>query len=122
MKHLFGFACYVDSLGVTVGERNEFAVSTMGEIGVNLSRHRPKTFDDIGDGSADLIICLSREAYDRAIEATRHLATEVEFWDIPDPTLVEGNRDARLAAFRAVRDLLRRRIEARFDGLAPKLA
>lgn len=122
MKHLFGFAVYVDSIGVGEAELNEFAVAAMKEIGVNLSRHRSKTFDDLEDGSADLIICLSRRAYERALAVARHTATEVEYWDIPDPTLVEGHRDMRMEAFRQVRDLLMEHIEARFGDLRSKSA
>jgi protein-tyrosine-phosphatase len=122
MKSLIEFAAYVDSIGVLAAERNEFAVAAMKEIGINLSTHKPKTFDDLEDGSADLIITLSPEAHERALEVTRHSATEVEFWDIPDPMLVGGNRDSRMEAFRDVRRLRTERIKARFPDLISKRA
>jgi protein-tyrosine-phosphatase len=94
----------------------------MDEIGIDLSKHRPKSFDDLEDSSYDLIISLSPEAQHRAVELTRTMACEVEFWNTFDPTLIEGNRETRLAAYRQVRDFLMARIEARFAlDLKPNL-
>ena len=114
LKHFLGHRVYVDSAGVHGGEVDPFAVEVMEEIGIDLSRHRSKTFDDLEDTSYDLIVSLSPEAQHRAVELTRTMACEVEFWNTLDPTMIEGNRDTRLAAYRQVRDFLRRKIEERF--------
>ena len=42
------------------------------------------------------------------------MACEVDFWNTSDPSIVEGLREARLDAYRQVRDELIRRIKARF--------
>ncbi len=114
LKHLLGHRIYVDSAGVRSGEIDPFAVAVMEEIGIDLSRHRAKSFDELADSSYDLIISLSPEAQHKAVELTRTMACEVEFWPVMDPTWVEGSREVRLEAYRQVRDELRRRIEARF--------
>ncbi|MCB9956992.1 MAG: arsenate reductase ArsC [Rhodospirillaceae bacterium] len=114
MKSLHGRRVYIDSAGVREGETDPFAVEVLGEIGLDLSRHRPKTFDDLQDDAPDLVISLSPEAHHRALELTRTNACEVEFWPTFDPTIVEGNRETRLDAFRQVRDQLRQRIRQRF--------
>ncbi len=114
LKHFLGHKIYVDSAGVRRGEIDPFAVAVMEEIGIDLSRHHAKSFDELADTSYDLIVSLSPEAQHKAVELTRTMACEVEFWPIMDPTWVEGSREARLAAYREVRDELRRRIEARF--------
>ncbi len=114
LKHLLGHKIYVDSAGVRAGEIDPFAIAVMEELGIDLSRHRAKSFDDLADTSYDLIVSLSPEAQHKAVELTRTMACEVEFWPILDPTWVEGSREARLNAYRQVRDELRRRIEARF--------
>ena len=119
LKHLHGHRIYVDSVGLRQGELDPFAVSVMTEIGIDLSRHRPKTFDDMLDEGADLVITLAPEAHHRALELTRTYACEVEFWRTADPTLVEGSRDVRLQAFREVRDFLYDRIERRFPVAVP---
>src|SRR3546814_11080247 len=80
----------------------------MDEIGIDLSKHKPKTFDDLQDTSYDLIISLSPEAQHQAVELTRTMACEVEFWNTFDPSLIEGNRETRLQAYRAVRSEERR--------------
>lgn len=114
LKSLRGTDMYVDSCGVRQGQLDPFAVEVLAEIGVNLARHQPKTFDQMEDGFFDLIISLSPEAHHRATEMTRTMACDIEYWPILDATIVEGTREMRLAAYRQVRDELRRRIEARF--------
>ncbi len=114
LKYLHGHRIYVDSVGVRRGEPDPFVVEVMDEIGIDLSRHVPKTFDELEDDFFDLVISLSPEAQHRAVELTRNSATEIEFWPTPDPTWAEGSREQRLEAYRQVRDLLFRRIRQRF--------
>ena len=116
LKHLLGHRIYVDSVGVHEGEVDPFAVQAMDEIGIDIGRHRPKTFDDLEDESYDLVISLSPEAQHRAVEMTRVMACDVVFWNTFDPTIVEASRDVRLAAYRQVRDQLMARIKNHFPG------
>ena len=114
LKHLLGHRIYVDSVGVRPLEIDPFVVEVMDELGIDMSTHRPKSFDDLEDTSYDLIVSLSPEAQHSAVELTRTMACEVEFWNTLDPSIVEGNREMRLEAYRQVRDQLMRRIEKRF--------
>lgn len=114
LKHLLGHRIYVDSVGIRAGEVDGFAVAVLDELGIDLSRHRSKTFDDLQDSSFDLVVSLSPEAQHAAVEMTRTMACDVEFWNTFDPSLTEGNRELRLQAFRDVRDQLMERIQARF--------
>ena len=114
LKHLLGHRIYIDSVGVRAGEVDPFAVEVIEELGIDLSRHRSKSFENLEDTSYDLIISLSPEAQHKAVELTRTMACEVEFWMTMDPTIIEGNRETRLDAYRAVRDQLKKRIEDRF--------
>ncbi len=119
LKHLHGHRIYVDSVGVRAGELDGFAVEVLDEIGIDLSRHRSKSLDDLEDEYYDLIITLSPEAQHRAVELTRTMAVDLEFWHTFDPSIVEGNRDTRLAAYRQVRDQLLQRIRDRFPSSPP---
>jgi protein-tyrosine-phosphatase len=114
LKHLLGHRVYVDSVGVRTTEIDPFVVEVMDELGIDLSKHRPKAFDDLEDTSFDLSISLSPEAQHQAVELTRTMACDVEFWNTFDPSLIEGNRETRLQAYRDVRDQLKKRIENRF--------
>jgi protein-tyrosine-phosphatase len=114
MKHLHGKRIFVDSVGVRGSEIDGFVVAVMDEIGIDMTKHRSKTFDDLEDTSFDLIISLSPEAQHKAVEMTRTMACDVEFWPTMDPSLVEGNREERLDAYRDVRDKLMARIRERF--------
>ena len=109
-----GKSVYVDSVGVKTDEVDPFAIQVMDEIGIDISRHKPKTFEELEDDSFDVIISLSPEAQHKAVELTRTNACEVEFWPTFDPTLVEGTREARLESYRQVRDELMRHILQRF--------
>lgn len=114
LKSLFPRRIFVDSAGVRKAPVDPLAVEVMDEIGLDIAKHRAKTFDDLEDSSFDLIISLSPEAHHRALEMTRTMACDVEFWNTLDPTFVEGSREQQLEAFRNVRDTLRKRILARF--------
>ena len=114
MKHLHGRRVFVDSVGVRTGPLDDFAVAVMDEIGIDITKHKPKSFEDLEDDSFDLIISLSPEAQHKAVDMTRALAAEDEFWNTFDPSVVEGSREARLDAYRQVRDQLMRRLLQRF--------
>jgi protein-tyrosine-phosphatase len=118
-RYFFGKTMYVGSAGVRKGELDAFASAVMDEIGLDISKHKPMTFEELEDWEGlnfDLIITLSPEAHHRALELTRALAVDVEYWPILDPTDVSGNREQRLDAYRAVRDHLMQRVRERFSG------
>ncbi len=118
LKHLLGHRIYVDSVGVRPGELDPFAVAVMDEIGIDIARHQPKSFDELEDDSFDEVVSLSPEAQHRAVDMTRVMACDVIFWHTFDPSMIEGNRDARLDAYRQVRDQLIQRIKTHF-GVTP---
>jgi protein-tyrosine-phosphatase len=118
LAHLFGRAIYVRSAGVREGELDAFAVAVMEEIGLDIAKHRPMTFEELEDWEGlnfDLIVTLAPEAHHKALELTRTLAADVEYWPTHDPTGAEGNREQKLQAYREVCDGLLLRIRKRFS-------
>lgn len=115
MKHLHGRQVFVDSVGVRAGALDGFAIEVMTELGLDISRHTPKAFEELEDTSFDLIVSLSPEAQHSAVELTRSSAAEIEFWPTFDPSIVDGGRDERLQAYREVRDAIMDRIRERFS-------
>jgi protein-tyrosine-phosphatase len=116
-RHLFGGSIYVGSAGVRKGDLDPFVVTVLEEIGIDISRHRAMTLEELEDWEGlnfDLIVTLAPEAHHRALELTRTLAAEVEYWPLPDATAVEGSREQRLVAYRGIRDQLLGRIRERF--------
>ncbi|WP_341989043.1 arsenate reductase ArsC [Azorhizobium sp. AG788] len=116
-KHLFGKSLYVMSAGVIAGDVDPFVTAVMEEDGLDVSRHKPRTLEDLEEYEGlgfDLAISLAPDAHHLALEATRTNALTVEYWPTADPTLETGNREQRMAAYRAVRDELEQRIRARF--------
>jgi len=118
LRQIHGGRIFVDSVGVRTAPIDPFAVAVMAEVGLDLQAHQPKSFDELEDTSFDLVVSLSPDAQHTAVELTRASACEVEFWPVYDPTAVEGNRDETLAAYRLVRDQLKKRILERFPPLS----
>src|SRR6201998_3593092 len=117
-RHLFGHVSYVASAGVRKGELDPFAVAAVDEVGLDISKHRPMTFEELDDWEGlnfDLIVTLSPEAHHKALDLTRTLAADVEYWPTPDPTGTDGSRDQKLEAYREVCDGLLLRIRRRFS-------
>jgi protein-tyrosine-phosphatase len=119
-RQRFGKSTYVGSAGVRSGESDPFAVAAMEEIGLDISKHRPHTFEELDEWEGlnfDLIVTLSPEAHHRALDLTRTLAADVEYWPTPDPSDTPGNREQVLDAYRQVRDQLERKINERFGQM-----
>lgn len=116
LRHLAGRRTYVESAGVRAGELDGFMVAVMAEIGIDVSDHKPRTLRDLADTSFDLIVSLSPEAHHQALEFTRTMAVDVEYWPTFDASLLagQGNRDQMLAAYSQVRDQLFMKIKRRF--------
>jgi protein-tyrosine-phosphatase len=114
MRHFYGHSIYVASCGVKPGTADPFVHAVMEEIGIDLGRHRPQSFEDLEDSSFDLVISLSPEAHHRALEMTRTMAIEAEYWPTLDPSIVQGSREQILDSYRSVRDGLMRRVRSRF--------
>lgn len=120
MKKLYGHRAYVQSAGVRA-ERDidGFSVAVCKEIGVELARHRVRSFDEMeewGDDMSgfDLIVALSPASQRRALELTRHYHLMVEYWPILDPTGLGERREDKLNAYRQARDQIRKRMIDRF--------
>lgn len=110
MKKLYGTGTYVQSVGVMNDlEIDGFSIAVCEEIGVELSRHRSRSFDEMeqwGDdlSSFDLVIALSPASQRRALELTRFFHLDVEYWPIMDPTGLGETRETKLNSYRQVRD------------------
>ena len=120
LSHLAGRRIYAVSAGVRAGEIDPFVAAVMDEIGIDVSRHKPQTLSDLNDTSFDLIVTLSPEAHHQALELTRTMAVDVEYWPTFDASIMvgTGNREQVLQAYRQVRDMLFMKIKKRFhlDG------
>ena len=119
LRQLHGRRVFVDSVGVRAAPVDPFAVAVMAEIGIDLKNHQAKSFDELEDTSFDLVISLSPDAQHTAVERTRSVACDVEFWPVLDPTGMDGNREETLAAYRMVREQLQKRILERFPPPQP---
>jgi protein-tyrosine-phosphatase len=116
MKLMHGRRVFVQSAGVRTGELDPFAVTVMDEIGIDIAHHQPRSFADLEDDYFDLVISLSPEAQHWAVELTRNSSCELLFWHMPDPSLIVGNRETRLEAYRDLRERLHERLRTHFPS------
>ena len=101
MKKLYGTGTYVQSVGVMNDlEIDGFSIAVCEEIGVELSRHRSRSFDEMEQWGDDLSPASQR----RALELTRFFHLDVEYWPIMDPTGLGETRETKLNSYRQVRD------------------
>ena len=120
MKKFYGTDCYIQSVGVKNDlEIDGFSIAVCAELGVELSRHRSRSFDEMQDwgddlSSFDLVLALSPASQRRALDLTRFYHLEVEYWPILDPTGLGGNREASLVSYRQARDQIIDRLTSRF--------
>jgi hypothetical protein len=63
---------------------------------------------------------LSPEAHHRALEMTRTMAIEAEYWPTMDPSITAGSREQIMDGYRDVRDMLVRKIRERFGSMAAR--
>ncbi len=119
MHHFYGHrGFFTASVGVVAGEPDGFAIAVMEELGIDISGHRPTSFDELEDTSFDLIVSLSPEAQHRAVELTRTMACEIEYWPTIDPTYITGSRERIVEAYRDVRDSILQNIRQRFGQIS----
>lgn len=119
-KRLYGTGCYVQSAGVKGDlEVDGFAIAVCAELGVELGRHRARSFETMGPrgddlSSFDLIVALTPASQRRALDLTRHADLALEYWPILDPTGLGEGREEKLAAYRQARDQILKRLVERF--------
>ncbi len=115
-RYLFPGKLIARSAGARSGQADGFVHAAMQELGIDMSVHTPHTMDELVATRFDLVVTLSEEAR-QAVKGRKLDAREVEHWDTEDPTLVEGSRQARLAAYHQLRDGLKKRIAERLPLL-----
>ncbi len=123
MKKLYGTGTYVQSVGVINDlEIDGFSIAVCDEIGVELSRHRSRSFDEMerwGDdlSSFDLIVALSPASQRRALELTRLFHLTVEYWPILDPTGIGETREMKLVSYRQTRDQILNKLREKWGTI-----
>ncbi|MCA0317264.1 MAG: arsenate reductase ArsC [Proteobacteria bacterium] len=121
MKHFFGNRVFIESAGVHKGEHDPFVDAVMDEIGIDTQKTRPKTIEELEEWEGlnfDVVVTLAPDAHHKALDLTRTLDMDVEYWPMPDPTTAQGSREQVLDAYRQVRDMLMQRIRQRFPKTA----
>jgi protein-tyrosine-phosphatase len=114
MHHHYGHKTYVASCGIAAGDPDPFVGMIMDEIGIDLKKHRPHSFEDLEDSAFDLLITLSPEAKTKAEDMSRTMAIEIENWTVVDPSQTQGSREQLLDAYREVRDDIVKKVKTRF--------
>ena len=114
VKHAFPGKIFVDSCGVAPGIQDGFATAVMHEIGLDMSAHKPKSFDDLDSGFYDVIISFSPQAHDAARALTQNIDCETLYWPVDNLASLTGSREEMLRAYRGVREDIRGKLSIYF--------
>ncbi len=120
MKHFYGHRVHVQSCGVKTGENDMFVQAVMDELGIDMSTFSPRMFEELEDTNFDLVITLSPRAHHKAMEMTRTMAIDVEYWPTLDPSMVVGSREQIMESYRVTRDGITAKLKDRFGILAAR--
>ena len=120
-RHRLPQSIFVASAGVRAGDRDPFVDAVLAEEGMAIEDHQPRTVDDLEDDYFDLIVTLAPEAHHAALEFTRSISVDVEYWPTPDPTVISGTREQIMTAYRDVRERLKARMAERFAVGTPEM-
>ena len=122
VKARFPGRIFTDSCGVAPGQPDGFAIAVMAEVELDLTSHQPKGFDDLDCDFYDVIISFSPEAHARAQDITRNIDCATLYWPVDNLAGLQGSREERLRAYRAVRDDITAKLAAYLpdDGVDEK--
>ena len=98
----------VASAGIAPSNVRTEAIEAMREIGIDLSSHRSKSVDEFIDQEFDYVITVC----DNANESCPVFPGNAKrrHWSFADPVAARGTAEARLAAFRVVRDQIHEKL------------
>ena len=113
-RKMFGERLVAASAGLRAAEMDGFVLCVLAEMGIDMTRHSPRTLDEVDLAQFILAVALSPEAHGRVLELTRELRVAVEYWPTEDVACLDGARDHKLAAYRQLRDCMMDRLKRRF--------
>lgn len=106
LRSIHGASIWVRSAGVAKGEADPFAAAAMAEVDLDIAGHVPTLVEDLDESNFDLIVALSLDALLKAETITRTMDCQVAFWEVEDPSRIEGSREVRMDAYRSLRHAL----------------
>ena len=104
LRSIAGDRFEVASAGTKATRVHPLAIAAMREIGVDISGQRSKSVDDVGEGW-DVVVTVCDAHCPVPPRSGMKLS-----WRYADPSAAKGTDEARLAAFRKVRDGIRARV------------
>ncbi len=113
VKEWFDRKIFIDSCGLRHGEIDYLAVEVMAEKKLNIANHKSKLFSELDNTFFDLIITFTKRAYEYVVSSTKTQSCVIEYFDVPDASLIKGNRQQRLDGYREVRDILTKKLHKR---------
>ena len=98
----------VQSAGSVPTRVNPLAIQAMAEVGIDISRQRSKSVDEIDPATIDTVITLCAEEVCPVFLGR----AQRRHWPLPDPAAATHDGPPSIDAFRAVRDEIARRLAA----------
>jgi len=108
LRHDGDHSFEVFSAGTKPSQVRPEAIAVMREVGIDISSHRSKSFEEFAGQHFDYVITVC----DNAQESCPVFPAQTTrlHWSIEDPAAVQGSEEQRFEAFRRIRDELRKRL------------
>jgi arsenate reductase len=108
LRHMAGDGWEVESAGTKPVGLNPLAVESMKEVGIDISMQRSKSVAEFDGKRFDFVITVCDSAAENC-PVFPNAPTRIH-WSLPDPAAAQGVHEEKLAAFRTVRERLRRHL------------
>ncbi len=105
LRALAGDRFVVQSAGTRATRVHPLAIAAMKETGIDISRQRSKSVDEVGEGW-DVVVTVCDAHCPIPPRSGMKLS-----WRFPDPSLAGGTDEEKLAEFRKIRDGIRARVK-----------
>ncbi len=112
INHLYGDRIRAESAGLQPGTLNPLAVAVMHEVGIDIAGARTRDVFEVARSGHPFshLVTVCDEASAEKCPPFLGVVEELH-WDLPDPSVQQGDDEQKLQKFRETRDELRRRID-----------
>lgn len=108
-RKMLGSSVQVESAGSHPGKVNPYAAQVLREIGIDITKHYSKSYDDLKPGFLATLNYLITLCAEEVCPQMTSRATKLH-WPLPDPANKEGTEEAQLTRFRDTRDAITKKI------------
>jgi arsenate reductase (thioredoxin) len=112
LNHFCGEQFEAESAGLSPGTLNPLVVKVMQEVGIDISHKQTQAVSDLLDAGKKYtyVVTVCDESSAESCPVFPGIAEKLH-WGFPDPSVLTGTEEEKLAKIREIRDLIKTQIE-----------